>query len=81
VSQGVANSESRFIFKDTVDYGKQSDGGTYSVSTLYHFSENCESTLPKHVSFQGSGTEMLFFIIGNEACPLKMSFHAKGFLI
>jgi hypothetical protein len=35
--------------------------------------ENCESTLPKPVSFQGSGREMPFFILGNEACPLKMS--------
>ena len=36
VLQGVANSESRFTFKDTADYGKQSDSGTFSVSTLYH---------------------------------------------
>ena len=35
VLQGVANSESRIIFKHTVDYGKQSDGGTHSLLLLY----------------------------------------------
>jgi hypothetical protein len=72
VLQGVANSESSFIFIDTGDYGKQSNGGTFSASTLYHFLENCESTLPKPVRFVGSGTEMPF-ILGTEACPLKTS--------
>jgi hypothetical protein len=73
VLQGVANSERRFIFKDTGDYGKQSDGGTFSASTFYHFLQDCESTLPKPVSFDGSGTETPSFILGNEACPLKTS--------
>jgi hypothetical protein len=63
--QGVANSESRFIFTDTGDYGKQSDGDTFSASTLHHFLKDCESTLPKPVIFEGSGTEMPFFILGN----------------
>jgi hypothetical protein len=64
VLQGVANSESRFTFIDKGDYGKRSDGGTFSASTLYHFLEDCESTLPKPVSFEESGTEMPFFILG-----------------
>ena len=63
--QGVANSESRFIFTDTGDYGKQSVGDIFSASTLYHFLKDCESTLPNPVSFEGSGTEMPFFILGN----------------
>jgi len=65
VLQGVTNSESRFIFIDTGDYGKQSDGDKFSASTLYHFLVDCESTLPKPVSFEESGTEMPFFILGN----------------
>ena len=33
VLQGVADSESRFIFIDIGAYGKQSDGGIFSAST------------------------------------------------
>ena len=68
----VTNSESRFIFIDLDACGKQSDGGTFSGSDLYHFLEDCESTLPRPASFEGSGTEMSFFIPADEACPLKM---------
>jgi len=71
VLQGVADSESRFIFVDIGAYGKQSDGGTFSASTLYHFLEDFESTLPKPASLEGSGTEMPFVILGDEAYPLK----------
>ena len=52
-------------------FGKQSDGGTFSGSTLYHFLEDLESTLPKAASFEGRGTEMPFVILGDEAYPLK----------
>jgi len=69
--QGVADSESRFIFIDIGAYGKQSDGGSFSASTLRHFLEDFDSTLPKPASFEGSGTEMPFVILGDEACPLK----------
>ena len=69
--QGVADSESRFIFIDKDAFGKQSDGGTFSGSTLYHFLEDLESTLPKPAGFEGSGTEMPFVILGDEAFPLK----------
>jgi len=41
-------------------YGQQTDGGTYSASTLYHFLEDTESTLPKPANFDGNGTEMPF---------------------
>ena len=71
VLQGVSDSESKLISVDIDAYGKQSDGATFSASTLYHFLEDCESTLPKPASFEGSGTEMPFVILGDEACPLK----------
>ena len=71
VLQGVADYESRFIFIDIGAYGKQSDGGTFSASTLYHSLEDFESTLPKPASFEGSGTEMPFVVLGDEAYPLK----------
>ena len=68
--QGVADSESRFIAIDTDAYSRQSDGGTFSGSTLYQFLADFESTLPKSASFEGSGTEMPFIILGNKAYPL-----------
>ena len=71
VSQGVADSGSRFIFIDKGAFGKQSDGGTFSGFTLYHFREDSESTLPKPANFEGSGTEMPFVILGDEANPLR----------
>ena len=69
--QGVADSESRFIFVDRGASGKRSDGGTFSASSLCHFLEDVVSASPKPVSFEGSGTEMSFVILGDEACPLK----------
>jgi len=71
VLQGVAHSESTFIFIDIGAYGKQSDGSTFSASTLYHFMEDFESVVPERASFEGSGTEMPFIILGDEAYPLK----------
>jgi hypothetical protein len=69
--QVVADFESKFISIDTGAYGKQSDGGIFSASSLYHFLEDSESTLNKPSGFGGSGTEMPIFILGDEACPLK----------
>jgi len=71
VLQSVANSESRFIFINISAFDKQSDGGTFSGSTLYHFLEDLESTLPKHARFKGSGKEMSFVILGDKVCPLN----------
>ena len=65
--QDVADSESRL---DTGDYGQQSDSGTFSGSTLYHFLECLEFALPKPASFEGSGTETSFVILGDKAYPL-----------
>ena len=71
VLQGITDSESWFIYIDKGAYGKQNDCGTFSASTLYHFSEDSECTLPKPASFEGSGTEMPFVILGDKAYPLK----------
>ena len=54
VLQSVADSESRFIVTDTSAFGKQSDSGTFSGSTLYHFLEDWESTVVKPASFEVS---------------------------
>jgi hypothetical protein len=41
---------------DVGAYGKQSDGGTFSGSILYHFLEDFISTLAKPAVFEESGT-------------------------
>jgi hypothetical protein len=56
VLQGVTDSGNIFIFRDIGACDKQSDGDTYCASTLYHFLEDFESTLPKPASFGRSGT-------------------------
>jgi hypothetical protein len=48
----VADSESSFMFIDIAAYGTESDGGIFSASNLYHFLEDCESTLPKPASLR-----------------------------
>ena len=67
VLQGVADSESIFILIDVGTYGKQSDGGTFSGSNLYHFLDNFQSTLAKPAVFEGSAT---FVILRNKTYPL-----------
>jgi len=54
-----------YSFLDIGAYGKQSDGGTYSASTLYHFLEDFESTILKPASFEGRGTEIPFVVLGD----------------
>ena len=56
---------SRFILIDIGAYGKPSDSGKFSASTVHHFLEGSESTLPKHASFEGSGTEVPVAILSN----------------
>jgi len=66
VLQKVTDSESRFIFTDiTVGaYDNQWDGA-FSASTLYHILKDFKSTLLKPTSFNESGTEMPFVILGD----------------
>jgi len=78
VLQGVADSESRFIFIDIGAYDKQSDGGTFSASTFYHFFEDSESTLPKPANFEGSGTEMSFIILRDKVPDTLWNEQAVG---
>ena len=59
------------MFLEIDAYGKKSDGGTFSASALLRFLEGLESTLPKLASFEGSGAEIPFVILGDEAYPLR----------
>ena len=64
--QLLSDSASRFSVIHIGACGKQSDGGTFSASTLYHFLEDFESALPNPASFEGSETEMPLVILGDE---------------
>jgi hypothetical protein len=46
VLQGVADSECKFIFVDIGAYGKQSNGGMFSASILYHFLKDSNVPYP-----------------------------------
>lgn len=71
VLQAVADYRCRFIFVDVGGYGKQSDGGTFSASTLSTFLENCHATLPQPSPVEGIVTDMPFVMLGDDAYPLK----------
>jgi hypothetical protein len=71
VLQVVADSKSRFVFIDIGAKGKQSGGGTFFGSTLYHFLKDSESSFKKPASFGGSGKKVPFVILGDKAIPLK----------
>ena len=71
VLKGLVDSESRFSFIDIGACGKQSDGGRFSASTVCRFSEDFEYNLPKPASFEGSGKELPFVVLGDKAYPLK----------
>jgi len=73
VLSSVADSTSRFIVIDIGAYGKHSDGGIFSASTLYHMLIDAESALPNTASFERSGTEMPLVTLGDWACPVKTS--------
>ena len=60
ILEGVGDSEGRFISIYKGAFGKQSDGGTFSGSTLYHFLEDFESTLTKPASFEGKQNRDVF---------------------
>lgn len=70
VLQGVSDANYKFIFVDVGAYGKQSDGGTYASSTLSTFINN-ENNLPKSSNLEGTSVEVPFFMLGDDAYPLK----------
>lgn len=71
VLQAVADHRCRFIFVDVGGYGKQSDGGTLSASSLSTFLENCHTNLPPSSHIEGIVTDMPFVILADDAYPLK----------
>jgi len=71
VLQAVADHRCRFIFVDVGGYGKQSDGGTFSASSLSIFLENCHTNLPPSSHIERIVTDVPFVILADDAYPLK----------
>lgn len=70
VLQAVADHRCRFVFVDVGGYGKQSDAGTFSASSLSTFLENCHTNLPPSSHIEGIVTDMPFVMLADDAYPL-----------
>lgn len=71
VLQAVADHRCRFIFVDVRGYGKQSDGGIFSASSLSTFLEKYHTNLPPSSHIEGIVTDMPFVILADDAYKLK----------
>lgn len=71
VLQGVADADKKFITIEVGGRGKQSDGGTFSSSTLFHLIENNRFNIPPEKKLPGTNIKVPHVLIGDEAYPLK----------
>ncbi|XP_031350493.1 protein ALP1-like [Photinus pyralis] len=71
VLQGLVDGHYRFISIDVGGYGKQSDGGTFSASTLSKLLENNKLGIPSHRKLPSSDYTLPYVFIADEAYPLK----------
>jgi hypothetical protein len=60
-----------FIMNDVGSFGRSSDGGIFSHSALGKRMENGSPNIPPDSCLAGTNIEAPFFIIGDEAFPLK----------
>lgn len=70
VLQGVADSNCRFIAIDVGARGKQSDGGVFKESDLYHCLKNNLFHLPPGENLPNSDEHLPYVLLGDEAYPL-----------
>lgn len=70
VLQGVADSNCRFLAIDVGARGKQSDGGVFRESDLYHCLMNDLFCLPSGQNLPNSDDFLPFVLLGDEAYPL-----------
>lgn len=69
VLQAVADANGRFLTVEVGGYGKQSDGGTFSSSTLFELM-NLGNFLPEDANLPGTEIKMPYVFLGDEAYPL-----------
>lgn len=70
VLQGVADAHCRFVAIEVGGYGKQSDGGTFRNSSLFHLMESERLNIPPDDKLPGTEIFAPHVFIGDEAYPL-----------
>lgn len=71
VLQGVADADKKFITIEVGARGKQSDGGTFSSSALFHLLESSQFNMPPDKELPGTAIKVPHVLIGDAAYPLK----------
>ncbi|XP_055910749.1 uncharacterized protein LOC129945114 [Eupeodes corollae] len=71
VLQAVADADKKFLTIEVGGRGKQSDGGTFSGSTLFKLLEADKFNVPPPQALPESNIVFPNFLIGDEAYPLK----------
>ncbi|CAH1962620.1 unnamed protein product [Acanthoscelides obtectus] len=70
VLQAVADANCKFVTIDVGGYGKQSDGGTFRSSSLFHLLDTGRLNVPPDSVLPSSAVEAPYVFIGDEAYPL-----------
>ncbi|CAH1993856.1 unnamed protein product [Acanthoscelides obtectus] len=72
VLQAVSDANGRFLYIDVGSYGKQSDGGIFSASSLMYHLENASFNVPHKRKIPGTDVLAPLVLLGDEAYPLKV---------
>jgi hypothetical protein len=70
VLQAVADANYRFLFVDVGAYGKQSDGGIFSASSLSHYIAD-QSNFPSDALIPGIPMKVPYLFVADDAYPLQ----------
>ena len=70
VLQAVVDANLKFVTVDVGVYGKQSDGGVFRYSALYHSLESRSLRLPEDTVLPSSELTLPYVFVGDEAYPL-----------
>lgn len=71
VLQGVADADKKFLTVEVGARGKQSDGGTFASSALFHLMDSNSLNVPPEKNLPGTNIKVPHVLIGDEAYPLK----------
>lgn len=71
VLQGIADANYKFVTIDVGAYGKQSDGGIFSLSNVYKCLKTNTFNMPSPEYLPSTEIKAPFVILGDEAYPLK----------
>jgi hypothetical protein len=74
VLQAFVEANLKFVTVDVGAYGKQSDGGVFRYSALYHTLETRSVRLSEDTVVSNSEITLLRGMVGVEACPLTTYF-------